>query len=123
MRCATLERLEVEPGPIPLDERIEFIEAFRRRVGVLKEGSWEELRDGAREFGAGDCEVRRPDGRKGEAGSETRRDGARPGEVEMLSWFNDCDNSSCSGCLRLRVEDCRRSDSEGRDDDAMRPGI
>jgi len=50
-------------------------------------------------------------------------DGARPGEVEMLSWFNDCDNSSCSGCLRLRVEDCRRSDREGRDDDAMRPSI
>jgi hypothetical protein len=89
MTCATLERLEVEPGPIPLEERSEFMEAFRRRVGVPKEGSWDGLREGARAFGAGDCEVRRPDGRNGEAGSEAMRDGARPGEVEMLSCFND----------------------------------
>jgi hypothetical protein len=124
IRCATLERLEaVVPCPIPLDERNEFMEAFRKRVGVPKEWSrpWDGLRVGGRAFGAGDCEIRRLVGLKGEAGAEERRVGTRRrGEVEMDSWFNDLAKSSCSGCLRFRAEDCRRSGSDGRDGDAMR---
>ena len=69
MICAELaRRVGVAPDPAPFDERSEFIEAFRRRVGVadLESRPLEGLREGSR----GEWDARRPVLLKGVVGSE-----------------------------------------------------
>ena len=95
-------------GPTPFDERKEFIEAFRRRVGVLEPGSraWEGLREGG--LGLGEWELRRAVLLKGVVGSE-RCDGPCLGDVVIANCLSDRARSLLSSSFKEFVDGCRRS--------------
>lgn len=110
--CVELARREGgRPGPTPFEERREFVEAFRSKVGVPGPDSRPREGLGEGNLGLGEWGLRPTDDLKGVAGPE-RRDGLRPGDVEMVSCFSDRVKSLLSSLLfTTLVGECRRNGS------------